>query len=123
MKKLELRKLIREEIRKVLKEGVSAEEMKNGIRLDSDNGKMAGSVVRIATTMGFKQGTWNNGTANGDYSFDYDDGDASNSSELVDDSGENSKGYSPSKIFILNPKMQNHPTMQSLMQKAIEWYG
>ena len=122
MKLTEFRKLIREEVRKVLKEGVSAEEMKDGIGLPYDDGKMAGAFVKLATKMGLKQGTWNNGTANGDFSFDYEMGDANDPKELVNSKGENSQGNNPSAIFILNPKMQKDPTIQKLVQKCMDEY-
>jgi hypothetical protein len=120
MKASEFRKLLREEIRKVLKETVSPSEMKDGIALPFDNGKMAGMFVKLAKKMGLKQGTWNNGEANGDYSFDYEMGDADSESELVNEKGQNSEGNNPSAIFILNPKMQSDPTVQKLVQKAME---
>lgn len=122
MKILEFRKLIREEIKKALKEEVSVEEMKDGIGLPYDDGKMAAAFVKLATKMGLKQGTWNNGGANGDYSFDYEMGDADNPKELVNDRGENSKRNNPSAIFILNPKMQKDPTILKLVQKCINEY-
>mgnify|MGYP006279939917 CR=1 FL=1 len=102
---------------------VSAEEMKDGIGLPYDNGKMAAAFVKLATNMGLKQGTWNNGTANGDYSFDFEMGDASDAKEMVSDKGVGIKSKNnPSAIFILNPKMQRDPAIQKLVQKAIEQY-
>ena len=120
MKASEFRKLIREEVRKILKESISAQEMKDGVPLPYDNGKSASAFVKLATKMGLKQGTWNDGTPNGDYSFDYEMGDANNPSELVSVKGRNSEGNEPSAVFILNPKMQNDPLIQKLVQKCFE---
>jgi hypothetical protein len=122
MKISEFRKLIREEVRKVLKENVSAKEMADGIGLPYDNGKMAILFLKVAKELGMKQGPWNNQTPNKDFSFDYEMGDVEDDNELVNLKGENSEGNNPSTIYILNPKMQNDPRIQKLVQKCMDEY-
>jgi len=119
MKISEFRKLIREEVRKVIKENLTAQDMIDGTGLPYDYGKAARGFVKIANELGMKQGSWNNGVANKDYSFDYERGDAKDSNELVNDKGANGIGKNPSLIFILNPKMQKDSRVKKLLWHCV----
>lgn len=101
---------------------VSSEELAGGIGLPYDDGRMAARFVAAATKLGMKQGMWNDGTANGDYSFDYEMGDAEDPNTMVGSDGKSGEGNEPSAIFILNPEMQKHPVIQKLAKKCIESY-
>ena len=125
MKASEFRKLIREEVRKALKEAVSPAEMKEGIGLPYDDGKMAAQFIAVATKLGMKQGAYVTFKSSGDYSFDFDQMDAEDGESVVVKGGKgvgNKKGNNPSAIFILNPKMQSDPTIQALAAKCISKY-
>ena len=120
MKRRELQELLRKEIRAVLREGVavSAAELKEGVPLPFDEGKAAAAFVKLGLALGMKQGPWNNGKPNGDFSFDFEYGDASNSKEVVGPKGQNSEGNNPSTVFILNPKMQQDSRIAKLAARC-----
>ena len=125
MKISEFRKLIREEVRKVLKEAVSPKEMKSGLGLPYDNGKIAAQFIAAATSLGMKQGPYVFAKPSGDYSFEFDQMDGVDGESVIVKGGKgvgNKKGNNPSAIFIMNPKMQNDPTIQQLAAKCISKY-
>ena len=121
MKITEFRKLIREEVRKVVNEVAS-----KPIGLPYDDGKMAAKLIAAATQLGMKQGPYAFDKPSGDYSFDFDQMDGSDGEKVVVKGGKgvgNKNGNNPSAIFILNPKMQSDPTIQALTKKAKSKYN
>lgn len=122
--KLLLRRVIKEEVRRILNE-VSAGQMKKGVGLPYDDGKMAAKFIAIANELGMKQGPYMFDEPSGDYSFDFDQMDAQDGEKVVVVGGKGQgdiKGNNPSAIFILNPRMQKDPTVQQLAKKCIAQY-
>jgi len=119
MKLSQFRRIIKEEIKKVLKENVTPEEMQDGIGLPFDNNRTANAFMKKAAELGMKQGATPAMTGKdpvgADYWFDYE-----GSPDAALWTGKGSEG--PSAIFIINPKMQSDSKIQALAKKAMEDY-
>ena len=103
---------------------VSANELKNGIGLPYDGGKLTAMFIMRANELGMKQGP--NESTTSDYSFGFEMGDGDPDGEMIILKGKRAVGEKTgdeaSAIFIINPKMQKDPTIQKLAQKAIDDY-
>jgi len=125
MKSSEFRKLIREEVRRVLKE---AKGMSLGLPYPPRGGKIAAAFITVANKLGMKQSPYANkagaGVA-GDYGFIFEPMDGADGELVVIEDGEgvgNKKGNNPSAIIINNPTMKADPKIKELAKKCIKQY-
>jgi len=103
---------------------VSASQLKDGIGLPFDEGKLAAKFIKRANELGMKQGP--NESTTSDYCFSFEYGDGAQEGEMIVLQGTvavgEKTGDEAGSIHIMNSKMQNDPTIQKLAQKAIEQY-
>ncbi len=103
---------------------VSASQLKDGIGLPFDEGKLAAKFIKRANELGMKQGP--NESTTSDYCFSFEYGDGAMEGEMIVLQGTvavgEKTGDEAGSIHIMNPKMQKDPTIQKLAQKAIEQY-